>query len=182
MTAKSSRRLVIDASVARASGGPDAVSPTSKNCSDFLQAVLVVCHQIVLTTEILEEWHRHKSRFASRWLASMFARKKAKMIGSAEDQNLRDKIDQASQNEKARAAMPKDVHLLEAALVTDEIIVALDETVRALFIEAAVSVGEIRTIAWINPDRADESPLPWLEGGAKSDKKRCLGTGRELSD
>ena len=170
--------MVIDASVARASGGPDAVSPTSKNCSDFLQAALVVCHQIVLTTEILEEWHRHKSRFASRWLASMFARKKAKMIGSAEDQNLRDKIGQASQNEKARSAMLKDVHLLEAALMTDEIVVALDEIVRSLFMETAISVGEIRNIVWINPDRADEKPLPWLDGGAKSDKKRCLGAGR----
>src|SRR5262249_34715086 len=158
--------------------GPNAVSPTSKNCSDFLQEVLVICHQIVLTTEILEEWHRHKSRFASRRLASMFARKKAKMIGSAEDQNLRDKIGQASQNEKARSAMLKDVHLLEAALVTDEIVVALDETVRALFIEAATNVGEIRNVVWINPDRADETPLPWLEDGAKSDKKRCLGLGR----
>src|SRR5262245_32848483 len=77
MTAKSSRRMVIDASVARASGGRGAVSPTSNNCSDFLQTVLVVCHQIVLTTEILEEWQKHKSRFASRWLASMLARKKS---------------------------------------------------------------------------------------------------------
>jgi len=182
MTAKSSRRMVIDASVARASGGPDAVSPTSKNCSDFLQTVLVVCHQIVLTTEILEEWHKHKSKFASRWLASMFARKKAKMIGSVEDQELRGKIGQASHNEKARAAMLKDVHLLEAALVTDEIVVALDETVRALFTEAAIGVGEIRDIVWINPDLVDEEPLPWLESGAKSDKKRCLGARKARSD
>lgn len=89
MIAKSSRRLVIDASIARASGGPGAVSPTSKNCSDFLQAALDICHRVVLTTEILEEWNRHKSKFASRWLASMFARKKANLIESTEDQNLR---------------------------------------------------------------------------------------------
>ncbi|MCI0388824.1 MAG: hypothetical protein MOB07_08680 [Acidobacteria bacterium] len=182
MTAKSSRRMVIDASVARAAGGPDAVSPTSKNCSDFLQTVLVVCHQIVLTIEILEEWPKHKSRFASRWLASMFARKKAKMIGSAEDQKLRDKIGQAARSEKPRAAMLKDVHLLEAALVTDEIIVALDETVRTLFIEVAISFGEIRNVVWINPDHTDEEPLRWLEDGAKSDKKRCLGARKARSD
>jgi hypothetical protein len=176
MTAKSSQRLVIDASVARASGGLGAVSPTSKNCSDFLQAVLDICHQVVLTTEILEEWHRHKSKFARHWLASMFARKKAKLIGSAKDRQLHDKIDRAAQSEKARAAMLKDVHLLEAALATDEIVVALDETVRGLFIEAVISVGEIRNVVWVNPDRADEEPLIWLEGGAKPDKKRRLGT------
>ena len=174
--------MVIDASVARSSGGEDAVFPTSKNCRDFLKAVLEICHHVVLTPEIREEWYKHKSNFARRWLVSMFARKKAELIDSSEDRMLRSKIDQASQNEKARAAMLKDVHLLEAALVTDEIVVALDETVRALFIEAAVSVGEIRNIVWINPDRADEEPLPWLEGGAKSDKERRLGARRAVSD
>lgn len=104
------------------------------------------------------------------------------MIGSAEDQALRSKIDQASHNEKGRAAMLKDVHLLEAALVTDEIIVALDETVRALFIEAAISVGEIRNVVWVNPDLADEEPLRWLEDGAKSDKLRFLGARKARSD
>jgi hypothetical protein len=68
--------------------------------------------------------------------------------------------------------------LLEAALATDEIVVALDETVRELFIEAAISVGEIRNVVWVNPDRADEKPLLWLEDGAKPDKKRRLGTKR----
>ncbi|MGH9838792.1 MAG: hypothetical protein ACREEM_08410 [Blastocatellia bacterium] len=174
MTAKSSRRLVIDASVARASGGPDAVSPTSKHCSDFLQTALVVCHQIVLTTEILEEWHRHESKFASRWLASMFARKNAKLIGSAEDRVLRRKISRSTQSEKARAAMLKDVHLLEAALAADEIVVALDEIVRELFAKASTSVGEIKAIVWVNPDKADEESLRWLENGAKADKKRTL--------
>jgi hypothetical protein len=182
MTTKFSRRLVIDSSVARSSGSEGAVFPTSKNCRDFLKAVLDICHHVVLTPEIREEWHKHKSNFARRWLVSMFARKKAELIDSAEDQLLRSKIDQASQNEKARAAMLKDVHLLEAALVTDEIVVALDETVRALFIEAAISVGEIRNVVWINPDRADEAPLPWLESGAKSDKKRCLGARGARSD
>jgi len=182
MTTKSSRRLVIDASVARSSGGEDAVFPTSKNCRDFLKAVLEICHHVVLTPEIREEWHKHKSNFARRWLVSMFARKKAELLDSAEDRVLRGKIHQASQNEKGRAAMLKDAHLLEAALVTDEIVVALDETVRALFIEVAIVVGEIRDVVWINPDLVHEEPLPWLESGAKLDKNRCLGTRKARSD
>jgi ABC-type dipeptide/oligopeptide/nickel transport system ATPase subunit len=182
MTTKSSRRLVIDASVARSSGGEDAVFPTSKNCRDFLKAVLEICHHVVLTLEIREEWHKHQSKFSKRWLRSMFARKKVELIDSTEDQMLRDRIAETSQNQKARAAMLKDIHLLEATLVTDEIVVALDETVRALFIEVAVSVGEIRNVIWTNPDRADEAPLPWLEGGAKSDKKRCLGAEWKMMD
>ncbi len=176
MATKSSQRLVIDASVARSSGGEDAVFPTSKNCRDFLKAVLDICHHVGLTPEIRDEWHKHQSNFAKRWLISMFARKKAELIDSAEDQKLRDKISRAAQSEKARAAMLKDVHLLEAALATDKIVVALDETVRALFIEAAISVGEIRNVVWVNPDRVNEEPLLWLEEGAKPDKKRRLAT------
>lgn len=42
MLVKASKHLVIDASVARSSGGENAMYPTSKNCRDFLKAVLEV--------------------------------------------------------------------------------------------------------------------------------------------
>ncbi|MEP7338733.1 MAG: hypothetical protein ABI977_13435 [Acidobacteriota bacterium] len=174
MAAKISRRLVIDASVARSSGGEDATFPTSKHCRDFLKAALSICHCIVLTPEIQSEWHKHQSNFARRWLVSMFARKKVEQVGSVANQNLRDKIHAAAENEKTRAAMLKDVHLLEAAMATDETIIALDEIVRELFAKASKSVGEIRSVIWVNPDKADEKSLDWLEGGAKAEKKRRL--------
>src|SRR4051794_12743935 len=120
MAAKTSRRLVIDASVARSSGGEDATFPTSKHCRDFLKAVLSICHRIVLTPEIQAEWHKHQSNFARRWLVSMFARKKVEQAGSITKQDPRDNIHAATENEKARAAMLKDIHLLEAAIATDE--------------------------------------------------------------
>lgn len=175
MVAKISRRLVIDASVAQSSGGEDATFPTSKHCRDFLKAVLSICHRIVLTPEIQAEWHKHQSNFARKWLVSMFARKKVEQAGSVMNQNLRDRIDAAAaENEKTRAAMLKDVHLLEAALATDETIIALDEIVRELFAKASMSVGEIRNVVWVNTDKADEKSLAWLEGGAKAEKKRRL--------
>jgi len=58
-----SRVLVIDASIARAAGDV-SMHPTSRNCRDFLQAVLDTCHRMALTTPIKEEWNRHQSRFA----------------------------------------------------------------------------------------------------------------------
>lgn len=45
MASRSSKRLVIDASVARASGGDDAIFPASKHCRDVLLATLCVCHR-----------------------------------------------------------------------------------------------------------------------------------------
>jgi hypothetical protein len=34
----------------------------------------------------------------------------------------------------------------------------------------------------INPDRADEAPLPWLEGGAKLDEEEMFRPAIELKD
>jgi hypothetical protein len=50
--AKVSKLLVIDASIARSCGAPNATFPTSKNCRDFLNAVLTICHRMVLTDDI----------------------------------------------------------------------------------------------------------------------------------
>jgi len=71
--------------------------------------------------------------------------------------------------------MLKDMHLIEAAKATDHTIVSLDEIVRALFINAARSVTELRIVIWANPDKTEEGCLAWLEAGAKVEKKRQLG-------
>ena len=57
MPQKKKRLLVIDASVARAAGGAEATAQVSRECRDFLSTVLTVCHQIVMTPEISEEWN-----------------------------------------------------------------------------------------------------------------------------
>jgi hypothetical protein len=82
MPTKISRRLVIDASVARSSGGEAATYPTSKHCRDFLKATLKICHRVVMTPDIMEEWRAHQSGFARRWRVSMEARKKVERMYS----------------------------------------------------------------------------------------------------
>ncbi|MGH7596646.1 MAG: hypothetical protein ACREOI_09850 [bacterium] len=73
--------------------------------------------------------------------------------------------------------MLKDIHLIEAAKTTDQTVIALDETVRKLFVAAGQRVGEMRNIVWVNPDKVEEQPISWLENGAKLEKKRLLGFG-----
>lgn len=175
MSAKISRRLIIDASVAHASGGEDATFPTSKNWRDFLKAVLTICHQIVMTSSISDEWKRHQSHFARGWLVSMTARRKVNRIDDPFDAELRKKIEKAAVNEKSREAMLKDIHLIEAAKATDQTVIALDETVRKLFTVTAKSIGVLKSIVWVNPDKTAEQAIAWLEQGAKSAKKRWIG-------
>ncbi len=71
--------------------------------------------------------------------------------------------------------MLKDFHLLEAALVTDRTVIALDEIVRALFGTACQTMGQIKSVVWVNPDKAEEQPLVWLEEGAEPEPHRQLG-------
>ena len=170
-----SKRLVIDASVARSSGGENAVHPTSKHCRDFLSATLKVGHQAVMTEAIREEWKRHQSGFARRWRVAMMARRKLHIIEVAPDDNLREKISRVAARTQDGEAMLKDAHLIEAAIATDRIVISLDETARVLYIAAALRVGEIRRILWANPDKIEEACIGWLEGGARNERRRQLG-------
>lgn len=49
MPEKISKRLVIDASVARSAGKKDATDPRSVRCRDFLKTVLEISHRVVMT-------------------------------------------------------------------------------------------------------------------------------------
>ncbi len=71
--------------------------------------------------------------------------------------------------------MRKDYRLIEAAIVTDRIVISLDETVRILFAAVVRSVGKLRNIVWVNPSRTEEEFILWLENGAKPEKRRLLG-------
>jgi len=174
MAKKRSRSLIIDASVAHAAGPEEAVHPTAKHCRDFLLAVLDICHRMTVSAAIDEEWNEHQSGFARRWRRSMFAKKKIDRVEVNADETLRHQLEDVAATDKQRNAMLKDVYLIEAALVADLRVVALDEAVRNLFRDAALSVAALRKVYWVNPDKEGESPLAWLQSGAPPDTFRRL--------
>lgn len=175
MAKPSSRRLVIDASVASASGDPKATLPVPSNCRDFLKAVLKICHRVVLSAELTEEWNRHQSNFARTWRVSMVARKKGKRTAPAQNASLRARILKTTTKEKDQQAVEKDFHLIEAAMDADGIVVSLDETARRAFALAASQVKELRGLVWANPARESEECGDWLEAGLPVEKSRQLG-------
>jgi hypothetical protein len=174
MPPKDSRRLVIDASVARSSGGHDAVHPLSKYCRDFLKGTLTCGHRVVLSPPVNAEWKKHESAFARAWRSTMVARRRVSMNDIPEDAVLRDAIDDAAGSERDRLAMIKDAHLVEAARATDQTVVSLDDTVRRLFGAASTRVRSLRTVVWANPGHASEDCSSWLADGAPPDKHRRL--------
>src|SRR5205809_1828599 len=130
MPKKASAELVVDASVACAAGETEHL--VSRACREFLQEVLKICHKIVMTKEIRQEWNDHQSKFALRWRSVMTGKKKVVDVGSAEKPELRRAIDSLELEGNKRGAILKDIHLVEAALATGQSIVSKDDNAREL--------------------------------------------------
>lgn len=186
---KSSKALVIDASIARSCGGEKATHPTSKYCRDFLKAVLRIFHSMVLTDDIKAEWDKHQSSYARKWRLTMTAKRKIIYPKNVTLQALRQKVEQlkvveqnSSQSEdirqteshKLREAIWKDICLLEAAIATDKIIISLDDKMRDYLSTVIGELPEIKEIMWSNPSKEEEQVIQWLEEGANWDYNRQL--------
>ena len=174
MRARDSKRLVIDADVARASGSETATHPRAQNCRDFLNAILSLSHRIVMSEKINNEWKNHQSRFARRWRVSMDARKKIVRINPPEGAELQNKVTSTTNDEDEIEAIEKDFHLLHAALATDQTVIRLMKASDDFSDDASQQVGEIRNIIWVNPDKVEEQPIAWLQNGAPPEPRRRL--------
>lgn len=170
-----SRRLVIDASVAGRAGGRERLHPAGKRCRDFLEAVRTICHRVVMTPEIREEWAEHQLSFARKWRAQMFARKKVDRVEVKPDESLLRRLQKTEATERHQEEMHKDWPLVEAAMATDGSVISLDEAARSLFARASRAVAELSQIVWVNPDPPEEHPVAWLEAGAEPERERMLG-------
>ena len=173
-----SKRLVIDASVARSAGGEEATYPTSVNCRNFLKSVLDICHKFVMTPDIKEEWNKQESDFARAWRRRMVAKRKFEFLDIPVNEELWEKIDKIAWSDRQRAEMFKDLRLIEAAMATDKTVISLDDkTARKFFGRVGVQVDELKDIVWVNPTKVEEEkPIEWLEKGANPERDRLLGT------
>ena len=175
MPKRGKARLVIDASVARSAGGHHAAAGVSKSCRGFLVSILDLAYRVVMTPEISQEWKRHRSRRARKWLNEMSGRKLVVRIDSPADAQLRGRIQDAEATATRRRAMLKDAHLLEAALATDRRVASLDDEVRGLFRKLAEAVRTVAKVVWVNPAAREERATEWLQNGAPAEGQRQLG-------
>lgn len=60
MRLRNLKRLVVNASVARAAGGEGSTAPISINCTEFLETFRdESSYHVVMTFELSEEWDEH---------------------------------------------------------------------------------------------------------------------------
>jgi len=169
-----SRRIVIDASVARSAGSGENANELSRPCRLALNAVSNR-HQAVFSAECFAEWGRHERDFARRWRRRMVARKRVVFLGETEDSSLRDELAGSCRSVKDQRAIRKDAHLIEAAFRTDRIVVSRDDTVRNLFRRACQTIRQVREVLWANPEVEQEQVASWLQDGARDEPARRLG-------
>jgi hypothetical protein len=169
-----SRRIVIDASVAGRAGRIERSHPAGRMCREFLLAVKSICHRVVMTPDISEEWSRHQSSFASKWRTQMYARKKVESVDVQRDEAMLRKLEKSEATDRQHKEMLKDWRLIEATTATDACVASLDEEARSLFAKASPDVPVLNSIVWVNPEQAEEDPIGWLERGAKLEQQRML--------
>jgi hypothetical protein len=158
MKAKYSRLLVVDTSVARSAG--EAEHPVSSFCRKVLVSIRDICHRVIMTEAIREEWYRHESRFTRKWLVSMHARRKVHSCKGMELSHLDDACKGLSAGEQD--ALRKDICLVEAACTGDGIIITRDDAVVAIWEKCKDRFRLSKTIRWINPTTCDAHILERL--------------------
>jgi predicted nucleic acid-binding protein len=138
--------FVIDADIARSSGTTE--HPVSSGSRKLLESVSAGGHKVAMCPVLLKEWKVHRSYFATKWMASMVAKKKVLFIKPV--QNIKLHIENEVPDSKEKEIALKDAHLLDAALSVDKIIASNDARARAAFCSIAHRKKEISTIAWFN--------------------------------
>jgi hypothetical protein len=151
--AKHSRLLVIDADVLRASGGQNAVHATAQACRDYLRGVLDVCPRAYLTDKLSDEWKNHASIFGASWKAAMARRGKLDRADDRPDLEVRRPAQRATLTDVQREAFNKDIHLLEAALQAEGIVVSRDRRLAAIVGEVQKFARKLRSIRFVDPVR-----------------------------
>ena len=154
------KTFVIDASVARRAGSEYAVFPDSIRCRNFLASVQKLAFCVATSTDIREEWKTHASRYSRKWLMQMTGRKRVVDIGNVKNDALRSKIRLTLPHRNSQKAMEKDCMILEAALATDKTVFSLDENVRHLFRNAAVTVNEIKPMPILQRTKCPRTEKP----------------------
>jgi len=138
--------IVIDADIARSSG--ESEHPISSSSRKLLEMVKDKGHYIAMCPLLRAEWSKHKSIYARKWLASMFAKKKVNFV--VHKSEFKAFIEENLLEDKMKKIASKDSHLVDAALLTDKVITSNDSTARKAFCEISSKNKILEEIIWLH--------------------------------
>lgn len=138
--------LVVDADIARSSGTTE--HPVSRNSRESLEFIKENELKLAICPTLMKEWKEHRSLFARKWLASMFARKQVLTICPSSE--TRNRIYQTKISDKEVNIALKDAHLIDSALHVDKVILSNDDNARKVYCIISDTFQELKEIRWFN--------------------------------
>ncbi len=170
------RAFVIDTCIARSCATRSSTSAHANNCRAALEAVRDGRHHMVVSPALDDEYRRQEtmSRFFLRFYGDMRARRQVRLLDAdpPPHQDIRAAM-RARVPKEAHAIVKKDLHLVGAAMATDERVLSDDDKVRAHFSTIAAVVATLARVHWVNPSHP--ACLPWIAGGAPDERDLQLG-------
>lgn len=156
--------LVVDASVARSCSDP-ASSVEASSCFLFLQQISDRKNAmgVVVNPELDREWALHGSKTFTSWLARMETRRRVHRVEEKRSTDYRSAVSQTV-DDGIRAALEKDVHLIELALFGQHPIASRDDKQRRYVRDLIPSLGVLGSVQWVNPVQEPDW-LSWFARG-----------------
>jgi len=169
---KANGTIVVDASVAHSAGGEDATHAQAIACRDGLQIIYEVELRLVMSRALYDEWSKHCSRYARKWLHRMFGHRRVAQLEPAEHQPTRIALLKFLSHSE-QATLLKDLLLVDAALAANGNILSLDDRTRHLLVKLAPHVRQLRALHWASPNT--EGCLNWLRARLPMDARFAVG-------
>ncbi|QOZ92910.1 hypothetical protein EU243_15105 [Bacillus velezensis] len=162
---------IIDACVLTSASPKTQVS---KRVAAFLDIFLKTKNKIGMTEDLKKEWFDHKSTYTAKVFGMLKNQRRIIKISDHETvEDLRTKIQNIKDKQRVEAIL-KDMHLLEAAILTDKFIISLDNKARNNFNHFYNCVPGIPDVCWLNPSDENEKATEWLLCIEKYDPARFI--------
>ena len=156
-------RLVVDTNILRGASSTIVAEPPGATLRAVLQAILRICHRAVVSPALAREYNKHASDYGTRWLSAM--RTKGKVVEAEATPTSRSRRWQANASRKGSRPgeeLQKDLHLVLAAMETDQIVVSCETNARDVLLEV-MTPDDLPLVSWAVVGPHTEN---WLERGA----------------
>jgi len=165
-------RLVIDANIARSAGSSDV--PDSRYSRECLSTVREHGHIAVFTQQLREEWNKHASLISRQWWRSMAGRRRIENVEGAEFATHIDRACACLEQEKSKADLRKDFHLVRGALAADKTILSNEINFPGYLSIASRTIRILGSLYYGNPAVEGEPCIEWLRDGALPEGPRRI--------
>jgi hypothetical protein len=178
MSRWNSKQIVVDANLAGGSSNDRMFNPIlgdlgaqNRQC---LQAIWEEEHFAVFSRKLRDEWNRHASSHAKRWLRNMEQKSRIVPEDGEPFAELAGPACACLSVAGERAALAKDFHLIQSALATGQLILSNEVRFPRYVAFACEVVRELASLYYANPVVEGDPCRLWIKAGAEKTADRRI--------